>query len=79
MQGVGCMGRFLCAGIATKIFVRKDSCSKEKIINQLKKTLDLEIYDEPIEDEKFLLLRMKTECIEKYVVSFVEEQLKLRQ
>lgn len=72
------MGRFLCAGIATKVFVKKDGYySKEKIMNQLKKTLDLKIYDEPIEDEKFLLLGMKTEYIEKYAVQFVEEQLNI--
>lgn len=47
------MGRFLCVGIATKVFVKKDGYSKEKIMNQLKKSLDLKIYDEPIEDEKF--------------------------
>lgn len=77
IEGVGRMGKFLCVGIATKVFVKKDGYSKEKIINQLKKTLDLKIYDEPIEDEKFLLLGMKTEYIEKYAVPFVEEQLKI--
>lgn len=71
------MGRFLCVGIATKVFVKKDGYSKEKIMNQLKKSLYLKIYDEPIEDEKFLLLGMKKEYIEKYAVPFVEEQLKI--
>ena len=71
------MGRFLCVGIATKVFVKKDGYSKEKIMYQLKKSLDLKIYDEPIEDEKFLLLGMKKEYIEKYAVPFVEEQLKI--
>lgn len=71
------MGKFLCAGIATKVFVRKDGYSKDEIMNHLNKTLDLKIYDEPIEDEKFLLLGMKTEYIEKYAVPFVEEQLKI--
>ena len=56
------MGRFLCVGIATKVFVKKDGYSKEKIMNQLKKSLDLKIYDEPIEDEKFLLLGMRKIC-----------------
>ena len=77
IEGVGFMGRFLCVGIATKVFVKKDGYSKEKIMNQLKKSLDLKIYDEPIEDEKFLLLGMKKEYIEKYAVPFVEEQLKI--
>ena len=71
------MSRFLCVGIATKVFVKKDGYSKEKIMYQLKKSLDLKIYDEPIEDEKFLLLGMKKEYIEKYAVPFVEEQLKI--
>ncbi len=71
------MGRFLCAGIATKVFVKKDGYSKDEIMDQLKRTLDLKIYDEPIEDEKFLLLGMKIECIEKYAVPFIEEQLKI--
>lgn len=46
-------------------------------MNQLKKKLDLKIYNEPIEDEKFLLLGMKKEYIEKYAIPFIEEQLKI--
>ena len=70
------MGRFLCVGIATKVFVKKDGYSKEKIMNQLKKTLDLKIYDEPIEDEKFLLLGMKTGIYRKICGSICRRTIK---
>ena len=71
------MGRFLECGIAKTIKVEKDRYSKEKILNKLAKSVDLNIYDAMEEREKYFALELKKDIMEKYAVKFVEEQLKI--
>lgn len=70
------MGRFLSCGIAKTIIVKKDNYTKEEILGKLKKSIDLNIYMKPWENERYLFLEMKREFIENYAIKFVEEQLK---
>ena len=71
------MGTYLSCGIAKTIIVKKSNYTKEKILGQLEKSIDLNIYMEPYENERYLFLEMKEEFLEKYAVQFVEEQLKI--
>ena len=72
-----CMGTFLCCGIAKTIIVKKESNTKEDILQKMRNAIDLNIYNEPLENEKYLLLEMKREYLEKYVIEFIEEQLEI--
>ena len=50
---------------------------KRRNIRKNKKTIDLNIYNNPLENEKYLLLEMKREFMEKYAIKFIEEQLEI--
>lgn len=71
------MGTFLCCGIAKTIIVKKERYTREEILEKIKKTIDLNIYNNPLENEKYLLLEMKREFMEKYAIKFIEEQLEI--
>lgn len=71
------MGTFLGCGIAKTIIVKKERYTREEILEKIKKTIDLNIYNNPLENEKYLLLEMKREFIEKYAIKFIEEQLEI--
>ena len=71
------MGTFLSCEIAKTIVVKKERYKKEEVLENLGKTIDLNIYMEPLENEDYLLLEMKIDYLEKYDVKFVEEQLKI--
>ena len=71
------MGTFLCCGIAKTIIVKKERYTREKILEKIKKTIDLNIYNNPLENEKYLLLEMKREFMEKCAIKFIEEQLEI--
>ena len=71
------MGQFLSCGIAKSIFVEKASYTKEEILKKLAKSIDLNIYKEPKENEEYLFLDLKENIIEKYAVKFIEEQLEI--
>ena len=53
------MGQFLSCGIAKSIFVEKASYTKEEILKKLAKSIDLNIYKEPKENEEYLFLDLK--------------------
>lgn len=71
------MGTYLCCGIAKRITVEKERKTKEEILERLKESIDLDIYEEPIENERFLMLEIKKEILENYAIDFIEEQLKI--
>ena len=71
------MGTFLGCGIAKTIIVKKERYTREEILEKIKKTIDLNIYNNPLENEKYLLLEMKREFMEKYAIKFIEEQLEI--
>ena len=71
------MGTFLLCGIAKTIIVKKERYTREEILEKIKKTIDLNIYNNPLENEKYLLLEMKREFMEKYAIKFIEEQLEI--
>lgn len=71
------MGRLLCCGIAKTIIVKKERETKEEILKKLEKTIDLNIYKEPLENEMYIFLELKNEYIEKYAIEFIEEQLEI--
>ena len=71
------MGTFLCCGIAKTIIVKKERYTREEILEKIKKTIDLNIYNNPLENEKYLRLEMKREFMEKYAIKFIEEQLEI--
>ena len=50
---------------------------KRRNIRKNKKTIDLNIYNNPLENEKYLLLETKREFMEKYAIKFIEEQLEI--
>ena len=68
------MSRWLTCGIATRITVIKDGDTKENIINELQKELDLNIYNVG-EDSKCVYLDMKENMFKEYAIAFVKEQL----
>lgn len=69
------MGRYLCCGIAKNMIIRKGGHQTEKILEELGKTIDLSIYEEPIDHMGYMFLGMKKEIMEKNIVKFIEEQL----
>lgn len=71
------MGRFLCFGIAKTIVVKKERETKEEILRKLERTIDLNIYKEPLENEICIFLELKNEYIEKYAIEFIKEQLEI--
>lgn len=71
------MGRFLCVGIAKSLAVKKEYHEIDDIIEELRKSVDLSIYDKPKEGKSFIFFEMKKEYIEKYAIPFVEEQIKI--
>lgn len=73
------MGRFLSAGIATTILISGPNVfqQKEKILNQMKKFLDIQNY-EVHDQEKNFYLRLKTDVFEQNIYEFVGEFYKVR-
>ena len=75
------MGRYLYCGIATKITILKDKgyskekYSKEEILEEFGKELDLSIFQVE-ENEKTVILKIKEEIFENNIVDFITEQLK---
>ena len=61
----------------TLLLASIQDCIREKILEKIKKTIDLNIYNNPLENEKYLLLEMKREFMEKYAIKFIEEQLEI--
>ena len=72
------MGQYLACGIATEIRVEKNwkSATNEKILEEMGKKINLEIYD-IYTDDKIICLNIKEDLFEKYAVSFIEEQLEI--
>lgn len=68
------MGTYLSCGIATRLTVDKNNYRKEEILEELKGTIDLNIY-KIREDENKMYLDIKEEVFEKYAIDFIEEQL----
>ena len=65
------MGQFLSCGIAKSIFVEKASYTKEEILKKLAKSIDLNIYKEPKENEEYLFLDLK----KKYYLYYIYIQI----
>lgn len=61
----------------TLLLASIQDCIREKILEKIKKTIDLNIYNNPLENEKYLLLEMKREFMEKCAIKFIEEQLEI--
>lgn len=76
------MGRYLDCGIATKITILKDGgylrgkYSKEEILKEIGKEVDLNIYNVE-ESEKEIYLNIKETILENNIVEFITEQLKV--
>lgn len=74
------MGRYLDCGIATKITILKDGgylkrrYSKEEILEEIGKELNLNIYNVE-ESEKEVCLNIKENILEDNIVDFITEQL----
>ena len=64
------MGTYLSCGIAKTIIVKKSNYTKEKILGQLEKSIDLNIYMEPYENERYLFLEMNFVSILFYTYFF---------
>lgn len=63
------MGLGLAVGVATEIFIRKDSYSKEEIINKINNYLNLDLYDIE-EDDQYISLIIKSD--KSYRLNFLE-------
>ena len=74
------MGRYLNCGIATKITILKnkyfsiEKYSKDKILEEMEKELDLSIFNVEENDEE-VILNIKEEILENNIVDFINEQL----
>jgi len=73
------MGTYLDIGIATKIYARKEdrwrSYSKEEVLENLGKKIDLNIYN-MTDEEDYVILDIKPEIFEKEIGNILSEQLK---
>ena len=72
------MGQYLACGIATQIRVERNwgSDKIEKILEKMRKKINLDIYDIYIDDD-IICMNIKKDLFEKYVVSFIEGQLEI--
>lgn len=72
------MGQYLACGIATQIKVKRDwrSDRTEKILENIGKKINLDIYDVYTDDD-LICLDIKKNLFEKYAVPFIEEQLEI--
>ena len=70
------MGRYLSCGIAERILVDKERYSKDEILDKIKDSIDINIYDTD-ESEEYVELKLKKDILEKYAIKFIEEQLKI--
>ena len=73
------MGTYLDIGIATTIYARKEDSwrdySKEQVLENLSKNIDLNIYN-IIDEEKYVILEIKPEIFENEIVNILRERLK---
>lgn len=70
------MSMWLTCGIATKITVIKNRDSKENILKDLEKEIDLDIYN-ITEDAENVFLNIKEKMFEDNATTFVKEQLEI--
>lgn len=71
------MGQYLSFGIAKSIIIDKEGYPKEKVLKKIEKSIDLNIFKQPEETEKYLILDLKEDIMEKYAIKFIEEQLEI--
>ncbi len=70
------MGRYLACGIAIKMVIENERAGedKDKILKDLGKKVDLDLYEITDKDSN-IILTMKKELLEKYAVDCILEQL----
>lgn len=69
------MGQYLACGVATCINISKNGYSKERILDDLKLKMNLDIFN-VIDDEKVMCLELKKDIFENNIIDFIKSQVK---
>lgn len=68
------MGQFLACGVATCISIIKNGYSTERILEDLKLKMNLDIFN-VVDDEKVMCLEIKKDIFENNILDFIREQI----
>lgn len=69
------MGRYLSCGIATCVSIIKNGYSTERILEDLKLKMNLDIFN-VVDDDLVMCLEIKKDVFEKNILDFIREQIK---
>lgn len=69
------MGLGLAVGVATEIFIRKDSYTKEEIIDKIRNYFNLDLYDIE-EDDQYISLIIKLKIFKDNIYDFLNSEVK---